>query len=79
MLGFQTTRLNFDLQGVSGVVCGVLLSQVIVEKGGGILGRGFSQPGDAEVDGGMEAFRKNQELAGPLNIGFLMVSGIFGT
>lgn len=40
---------------ISGVVCGVLLSQVIVQKG------------DAEVDGGIESFRKNQELVLSLN------------
>lgn len=40
---------------ISGVVCGVLLSQVIVQKG------------DAEVDGGIESFRKNQDLVLSLN------------
>lgn len=40
---------------ISGIVCGVLLSQVIVQKG------------DAELDGGLESFRKNQEIVLNLN------------
>lgn len=42
----------------SGIVCGVLLSQVILKKG------------DAAADGGMESFRRNQELVLSLNQAF---------
>ncbi|CAJ1454916.1 unnamed protein product, partial [Effrenium voratum] len=40
---------------LSGVFCGVLLSQTIIQKG------------DAELDGGMQQFKRNQNLVQTLN------------